>query len=198
MGVELDNTEKKIVDATYKILQKEGIEKATTKKIASEAGVNEVTIFRKFKNKSNLIEITKKYYMDILLSKLEDIFSFEGDEEIGEYLNNNFIGFLNLPEENLSIIKLAMEENKDDIPGRKLILSTINSTIIGKLKEYFEFQKEKGNIRDVDTTVLSVMCFSMTFQTIVLWKIYDNTTEIEAIEFGKCYLDMLLNGINPQ
>ena len=196
MGVELDNTEKKIVDATFEILRKEGVEKATTKRIARAAGVNEVTIFRKFKNKNNLIEITKQYNMDILLSKLEDIFSFKGDEEIDEYLNSNFMGFLNLPEENLSIIKIAMEEVRD-ISGKKLIISTITKTIIGKLEEYFKLQKEKGNIRDIDTRVLSVMCFSMTFQSIVLWKVYDNTTEVEAIEFGKNYLDMLLNGIKP-
>lgn len=197
MVAELDNTEKKIVDATFKILQKESVEKTTTKKIASEAGVNEVTIFRKFKHKDSLIELTKEYYMDILLNKLEEIFAFEGDEEIGEYLNNNFMGFLNLPEENLSIIKIAMEEVRD-IPEKKLIISNITDTIIGKLEEFFKLQKEKGNIRDVDTKVLSVMCYSMTFQAIVLWKVYDGITEEEAIEYGKSYLDMLLNGINPQ
>ena len=197
MGVELDNTEKKIVDAAFGILQKEGVEKATTKRIANEAGVNEVTIFRKFKNKNNLIEITKEHYMDILISKLEEVFAFEGDEEIGEYLNNNFIGFLNLPEENLSIIKIAMEEVRD-ISGKKLIISSITDTIIDKLEEYFKLQKEKGNIRDVDTRVLSVMCYSMTFQSIVLWKVYDNITEEEARKFGKNYLDMLLNGITSQ
>ncbi len=197
MVTELDNTEKKIVDATFKILQKESVEKTTTKKIASEAGVNEVTIFRKFKHKDSLIELTKEYYMDILLKKLEEIFAFEGDEEIGEYLNNNFIGSLNLPEENLSIIKIAMEEVKD-IPEKKLIISNITETIIGKLEEFFKLQKEKGNIRDVDTKVLSVMCYSMTFQSIILWKVYDDITEEEAKEYGKSYLDMLLNGINPQ
>ena len=180
MVAELDDTEKKIVEATFKILQNESVEKTTTKKIASEAGVNEVTIFRKFKH-----------------NKLEEIFSFEGDEEIGEYLNKNFMGFLNLPEENLSIIKIAMEEVKD-IPEKKHILSSVTDTIIDKLEEYFKLQKEKGNIRDVDTRVLGVMCYSMTFQSIVLWKIYDDITEEEAIGFGKSYLDMLLNGIKPQ
>jgi len=53
---------KKIINATFNILQKEGIQKATTKKIAAEAGVIEVTIFRNFKNKKNLIEITKDHY----------------------------------------------------------------------------------------------------------------------------------------
>ena len=46
-----ENTEEKIIEATFRILQKEGVKKATTKKIAAEAGVNEITIFRKFKRK---------------------------------------------------------------------------------------------------------------------------------------------------
>ncbi|WP_459538200.1 TetR/AcrR family transcriptional regulator [Methanobrevibacter sp.] len=45
---EFNSTDKKIIKATFDILQKEGVTKTTTKKIAAEAGVNEVTIFRKF------------------------------------------------------------------------------------------------------------------------------------------------------
>ena len=37
MGIELDNTEEKIVKATFEILQEEGLKKATTKKIAKKA-----------------------------------------------------------------------------------------------------------------------------------------------------------------
>ncbi|MDO5825750.1 MAG: helix-turn-helix domain-containing protein [Methanosphaera sp.] len=51
MLFETESTEEKIIVATFDILQREGLQKATTKKIAFEAGVNEVTIFRKFKNK---------------------------------------------------------------------------------------------------------------------------------------------------
>ena len=54
MEFELDATEEKIVGATFDILRKEGITKATTKKISAQAGVNEVTIFRKFENKEKL------------------------------------------------------------------------------------------------------------------------------------------------
>ena len=70
MKIELDATEEKLVSATFGIIRREGFKGATTKKIASEAGVNEVTIFRKFKNKKNLIEITKDYYIQKLLEKL--------------------------------------------------------------------------------------------------------------------------------
>ena len=51
---EFSDTDEKIIKATFGILQEEGFAKATTKKIAAEAGVNEITIFRNFKNKQKL------------------------------------------------------------------------------------------------------------------------------------------------
>ena len=85
MDLELDSTNEKIVSATFKLLQKDGSEKATTKKIAAEAGVNEVTIFRKFENKKNLIEITKQYYLQVLINTLEEIFVFDEGQTLEEY-----------------------------------------------------------------------------------------------------------------
>ena len=96
MLFEKENTEEKIIRATFNIVQKEGVQKATTKKIAAEAGVNEVTIFRKFENKKNLVEITKEYYFNIFLQKLDEIFDFNEDDEIEKYLQSNFIGLLSL------------------------------------------------------------------------------------------------------
>ena len=93
---EFSSTDEKIIKATFSILQKEGFVKATTKRIAAEAGVNEVTIFRNFQNKNNLIEITKNYYLQSFLYQLEEIFDFNGDEEIEDYLRSNFVGLLNL------------------------------------------------------------------------------------------------------
>ena len=95
---EFSSTDEKIINATFSILQKEGFNKATTKKIAAEAGVNEVTIFRNFQNKNNLIEVTKEYHLELFIEKLELIFDFSEDDEIEDYLQSNFIGLLNLSE----------------------------------------------------------------------------------------------------
>ena len=51
MEVPIDKTSQKIMNATIKLLEKHGITETTTAKIAKTAGVSEVTIFRKFKNK---------------------------------------------------------------------------------------------------------------------------------------------------
>ena len=193
---EFSDTDEKIIKATFGILQEEGFAKATTKKIAAEAGVNEITIFRNFKNKQNLVEVTKEYYLNLFLEKLAEIFDFSEDDEIEEYLQSNFIGLLSIPENEFSIIKLAMEEVRE-VPDKKLLISRITNTIIDKLEEFFNSQREKGKIRDVDTRVLAVMCFSLTFQSLVLWKIYDDNPDIDKEKYGESFLDILYNGIKP-
>ena len=193
---EFSSTDKKIIEATFGILQSEGFAKATTKRIAAEAGVNEVTIFRNFKNKKNLVEVTKEYYLQILLDKLGEVFDFNEDDEIEDYLQSNFIGLLNLPESDFSVIKVAMEEVRDG-PDTKRLITRVTSSIIAKLNEFFKSQIEKGNVREVDSMVLAVMCFSLTFQSVVLWKIYDMDSSIENERYGEVFLDIFYNGIKP-
>lgn len=191
---EFNSTDEKIIKATFSILQKEGFTKATTKKIAAEAGVNEVTIFRKFQNKNNLVDITKEYYLKSFLEKLEEIFDFNDDDEIEEYLQSNFVGLLGVSENDFSIIKVAMEEVRD-VPERKQLISRITGTVIDKLEEFFKSQIEKGKIRSVDARVLAGMCFSITFQSIILWKVYDMKPSVETNQYAQNFLDILYNGI---
>ena len=191
---ETENTEEKIIKAAFKILQIEGAAKATTKKIAAEAGVNEVTIFRKFDNKKNLVEVTKQFYMDRLLEKLEDNFSFTKDESIEDYLKSCFYGMFNFTDDDFSIIKVAMQEVRD-VPDRKLLISQITSTILGKLEEFFKLQLEKGIIKDINSKAVSIMCFSIIFQSLVLWQIYGSSTGMESDYYAKDFLNIIFNGI---
>lgn len=191
---EFNSTDKKIIKATFDTLQKEGVTKTTTKKIAAEAGVNEVTIFRKFQNKKNLVEITKECYLQRYLDKMEEIFDFDEDFEIEDYLQSNFIGILNLPDEDSSIVRLALEEVRDT-PERKQLISRITGVIMDKLDEFFQSQIEKGKIREVNTRVLAGMCFSITFQSAIFWKIYDIQPNVETKQYSENFLDILYNGI---
>ena len=194
MNMEFNSTDEKIIKATFSILQKDGFTKATTKRIAAEAGVNEVTIFRKFQNKQNLIDITKEYFLEVFLDKLNEIFDFNEDDEIEGYLQSNFVGLLELSDEDFSIIRVAMEEVRD-IPEKKLLISRITTTIIDRLEDFFISQIEKGNIRDVNSRVLAGMCFSITFQSIILWKIYNKEPSVETNQYAESFLDILYNGI---
>ena len=194
MSVESGNTEEKIIAATFGLIKREGFDKVTTKKIAAEAGVNEVTIFRKFQNKQNLLDITKDHYMDLFLNKMEEIFSFDEDESIEQYLKDNFFGLLNLSDDEFSVIKVAMEE-VGEVSDKKHLISQITDVILDKIEEFFKLKIQKGEIRDTDSRVLSVMCFSVTFQSIVLWKIYDKTPDVESEQYFQEYMNIIFNGI---
>ena len=196
MNIEKNSTNEKIVEATFEILREEGVSKATTKKIAAKAEVNEVTIFRNFKNKQNLIDATKEYYLQKFMDGLSNIFDFTDDVEIGDYLHDNFQELSNLSEKDFSILKIAMEE-VHEIPEKKLLISSINEVVLTKLEEFFTLQIEKGKIRDVDARVLAVMCFGITFQSLVLWKIYDGSSSIDTEDYSQKFLDMLYHGIKP-
>ena len=189
------STDEKIIQAAFRLIQKDGLDKATTKKIAAEAGVNEVTIFRKFETKGNLMEIVKKYYLDLLIGKLEDIFNFEGDEEIDAYLKNSFYGIFNLSDEDFSIIKVSMEE-VNEVPEKKRLISQITDVILNKLEEFFIFKMENGSIKKVNPKVLSVMCFSIIFQSVILWNIYDREIDVETEQYADEVLNILFEGIN--
>lgn len=141
-----------------------------------------------------MVEITKEHYLQIFLEKMEQIFDFNDDDEIEDYLHSNFVGLLDLSEDDFSIMKVAMEEVRD-IPERKQLVSRVTNTIIGKLEEFFNSQIVKGKIRAIDSRVLSGMCFSITFQSIILWKVYDKRPDVETEQYAKNFLNILYNGI---
>ena len=194
MEFKIDNTSEKIIKATLRVLQREGFEKATTKKIAAEAGVNEITIFRKFENKKNLIEITKEYHLEILTEKLDEILDYGEDEDIEEFLRISFFGILNLDQNDFSILRVAMEEVRN-VPEEELLISKITDLIIAKLVEFFDLQKQRGMIKDINTESLSVMCYSSLFQSVILWKIYDKSLGFETNDYIDDLLNILLEGI---
>jgi AcrR family transcriptional regulator len=79
VGAEMDEVEERILDSAMKVFSINGYKGATTIKIASEANVNEITIFRKFNSKENLLKaVIKKNNLETL-EKLDSILCKEKD-----------------------------------------------------------------------------------------------------------------------
>lgn len=58
---ELDDTQRAILEGAIQCIYKRGFQNLTTKCIAQEAGVNEVTIFRRFGSKAAVLDALFKY-----------------------------------------------------------------------------------------------------------------------------------------
>ena len=71
----MEDTEQRILDAALRVFASEGYTGATTRRIAEEANVAEVTLFRKFKSKENLL---KEVLINnrTVFSSLDDLFHY--------------------------------------------------------------------------------------------------------------------------
>ncbi len=64
---------RRLVEAAREVFAREGLKGATTREIAREAGVNEVTLFRHFESKANLLNAVLKQVADRQTLTLADL-----------------------------------------------------------------------------------------------------------------------------
>lgn len=103
-------TERKILDAALDLFAEKGYTGATTRVIAEEAGVSELTLFRKFKTKRNLfntlidqnLEKMKEDFESILITK-----KFDSPHEFLETFIRNYIESI---EENFKVFFLVIND----------------------------------------------------------------------------------------
>ena len=149
------NTDQKILDAAVKVFSTKGYAGATTREIAQEANVTEVTLFRKFQSKENLLkEVLIKHRNAV--STLNKLLNVNKNSDIERDLC--ILG--------KEIAKDMQDEKKDSISymfmfmlfeeGRRRpelaeILESVFKTNIEHLSEYFELQMKNGKIRNINT-----------------------------------------------
>lgn len=194
MEVKNGSVEEKIINASFHILEKEGFSGATTKKIANQAGVSEVTLFRKFESKEKLISIAKEHYSDRFIEKLDQIFDYTPEMSTEEYLTQSFNRTVNLTDNEMTILKVGMEEVRD-IPTDKKVFLRISETIIRKLSEFFSLKIKQKEIREINPDILALNMFSILFESIILWKVYGKQPKYKIEKYTEDFLDIILNGI---
>ena len=193
MEIELDKTEQKIVDATIFLLDKEGMNGTTTKKIAKKAEVSEVTVFRKFKSKDNLLKIAKIYYSDYFLEKISDIFINYEDTDLESLLKNTWWKLVNFLDNNLDIIKIALDELMSN-PEEEKIFSKFSDEVLKNLTNIFQEQIDKGKIRKINPSGC-ITVFSVIVEGIIFWKFESKVSNDDTNKYLDDFLDIFINGI---
>ena len=194
MEIELDKTEQKIVDATIFLLDKEGMNSTTTKKIAKKAEVSEVTVFRKFKSKDNLLKIAKIYYSDYFLEKISDIFTNYEDTDLESLLKHIWGKLVNFLDNNLDIIKIALDELMSN-PEEEKIFSKFSDEVLKNLTNIFQEQIDKGKIRKINPSAAALTVFSVIFEGIIFCKFESKVSNDDTNKYLDDFLDIFINGI---
>lgn len=156
-------TRSKILEAALKLFSKKGFLGATTKEIARQAGITEVTLFRYFSSKERLFAEVINHYS--FLPKLYQILEKVRAENISveESLNLIARGFLKVLESKKDLIRIMHAElvrYPDHI--KKIYENTVEETL-NLLGKYFDSLVTKGIFKALDGEVAARAFLGMFF-----------------------------------
>lgn len=168
-----NDTSEKIMKVALNLFSEQGYYPTTTKQIAEEAGVNELTIFRHFGSKSNLFQVTTEHYVidshvDYILNDTQEL-SFEDSMMlISERIYNLFI-------KNTKLYKVQMKLADNEKEFIKLKLSR---KLVSVLKEHFTKLKEEKIING-EPEIMALTLINSLLGAFTVEILSDNTiTEI--------------------
>ncbi len=166
-----NDTRQRIIKAAIQVFSQKGYLGATTRAIAAAAGVNEVTLFRHFGSKENLLRAAIDQYSP--LPGLERLIEteFSGDYrqdllKLGHYFLAKLTESWQKVERRKTMI-MALQEIDRRPELRDLVLPVFRR-IRHLLREYLQQQIEQGRVRNLDTEVMAEAILGMFFSYALL------------------------------
>lgn len=190
----MDETSQKIVDAAMSLIRDKGYVATTTKDIAKSAGVNECTLFRKFKSKKDIIlsgmqqekwrgNVTPDIFQKVVWDLEPDLQMF-----MREYMKRITPDFVNL-----SIGLRAPQLYEETAP----MIMKVPQAFLSSLVHYFEQMEQLGKIEHCDFHGLAMTIFSSTFgYTFLKSSFGDDLTSIQQEDYVKESVKIFVNGIS--
>jgi AcrR family transcriptional regulator len=189
----MKDTRQRILDAALKVFSRDGVSGATTREISRVAKVNEVTLFRYFKNKNELLR------QAVLCSatRYEQVFaeaSLESPAELRRTVESYAQACANKLRENEDLVRTFMGElNRHLKLCRSLFVESAKASR-GKFIAYLEAGQKAGLVRkdlDAETAsdALTGMLLSGTLRRPLTDSFYRNERYVETC------VELFLKGI---
>ena len=194
--------DEEILKAAMKTIVREGYDGATTKLIADEAGINEVTLFRKFHSKENILQAVITQQRDNALQALTSAFlsrGVHGDDKgnaprIATTLTELGDRLIEFMKTRMDLMILLMSEGRRK-PSVAKVTSSIPQDMIVQLRKLFEEQMRLKKIRDVDPQLAAVTFLGFLFYYSLMKELFDDKVIKENKGILDGFVDIFLNGI---
>lgn len=189
----MDETSQKIIDAAMILVRDRGYVATTTKEIAKAAGVNECTLFRKFKNKKDIVlqgvsqaqwraGVTQDIFKQVTWDLQTDVEMF-----MRAYMDRMTPDFVNL-----SIGLRAPQLYEETSP----MLMKVPQAFLTSFTDYLKQMYERGKIAQADFEALSLTIFSATFgYTFLSASFGDRLSPVEKEDYIKQSAQMFIKGL---
>ncbi len=191
----MDETSQKIIDATMRLIRDKGYVATTTKDIANLAGVNECTLFRKFKSKKILhLAVSNRKNGAAMLPLISFTMSSGELQPDLEMFMNAYMDRITPDFVNLSIGLRAPQLYEDAAP----FIMKIPQAFISFLAEYFRSMEELGKLPPLDCECLALTIFSATFgYTFLKASFGEKLSSVGRTDFIKRSVELFISGIPP-
>ena len=188
-----EKVEDRILHAAMKVFSLNGYKGATTIKIADEAEVNEITIFRKFNSKENLLKAVIKKNNEESLEKLDSILCKEKNIDLELCIRNLGLSLKQFLDERMDFMVMLMVEGRKR-PELNRLSASLRKKMVEHLKEYFQDQMNQSHMRHVDPDLLAMTFFSFIFQKSITEKLFGEQQLGDEQSFEE-YTDILMRGV---
>jgi len=189
-----DETRQRILQAAAQVFSEKGYTAATTRAIAAAAGVNEVTLFRHFGNKKNLLLAVINRFS--ALPGLETTFE---SQLTGDYrqdllrLGSHFMATMR--ERRAAVLMMLCEAER--LPEvREVIAQVPYQQQRRLLGEYLRQQVERGVVRELDPELAAQVFFGMFFAYSISHSLLPDTSaaQIPPEDVVAQFVDIFVRG----
>jgi AcrR family transcriptional regulator len=194
--------DEEILKAAMKTIVREGYDGATTKLIADEAGINEVTLFRKFHSKENILQAVIMQQRDNALQALTSAFlsrEVHQDDKgnaprIATTLTELGDRLIEFMKTRMDLMILLISEGRRK-PSVAKVISSIPQDMIVQLRKLFEEQMRLKKIRDVDPQLAAVTFLGFLFYYSLMKELFNDKVIKENKGILDGFVDIFLNGV---
>lgn len=147
-----DTTRTAIIDAAFNVFSRKGYNAATTREIAAQAGVAEVTLFRHFKAKHDLLlELVNNkavYNVENLKILLKENLLKPPAETLRIIIEDRF----QVLKENQDLMRIGLTEAHHDPELLNIYQLQVIKPVQKAITQYLQAQIDRGCFREVNTT----------------------------------------------
>ncbi|MGC5325716.1 TetR/AcrR family transcriptional regulator [Brevibacillus sp. SYSU BS000544] len=191
---EEQETRKKILAAASLLMAERGLKGATTRRIAEEAGVNEVTIFRHFGKKDGLVSALLEE-VSVIRPQLEAL-QHQDYDSVKDFLTHYGDVFYQTLVERKEILIIAMKEAQNLVEESHCILSAIPKEAVLVLIEKLNALHKEGKVARCDFGVASHMYISSFFAAFLMrYQVGNGIFEISEEQLKKSSAEIILKAL---
>ncbi|HKB89125.1 MAG TPA: TetR/AcrR family transcriptional regulator [Opitutaceae bacterium] len=184
-------TKKLLLDAAARVFAREGLSRATTREIAREAGVNEVTLFRHFGSKKRLLAaVLGQTFVDEEAGSAARVGDLRAD--LTAFAKQYETGLV----ENLALVCALLGEIQHHREHEKRVLKGIFEPLKNGLIARLELARKGGEIRhEIDATLAADQLSALIFTGVLRCSSRQMTRNYSPEDYLKASVDLFMRGI---